>query len=197
MNIDNDFFIFAPPIKNTLLNKTDQYIIPFGDLDAGTYQFEFPIDADFFNLVETNLYDNANVKVKVTMHKTASTLTFDMQAKGSMFTECNRCLSQGRLNIDGKTEKFFIARIGGENTNISDEIVVLPPNELRINIATQLFDFFHSLVPLNYIACEAENNVDLCDIEVLNKLEKHQQKEEKHDLRWETLLNIKNKLKNN
>lgn len=177
------------------MKKVDEFAIPFHGLEPGKYEYEFKINREFFEAIETDLYQNADIDVKATMHKTSTMLSFDFEMNGTMEAECYRCTESSKIPLKSKTEKFFVAKIGTENSSeSSDEIVVLSHGENVINIAQQVFEFFHSKVPLSILPCELNNNYEICNQEVLDKLNSVSIKKEPNDAdpRWNALKNLKN-----
>jgi uncharacterized protein len=178
------------------MKKWDEFTIPFSGLEPGKYEYEFKIDNEFFEIIETDLYTSANINLSVTMHKSSSMLTFDLAMKGTMPAECYRCLASSEIYFDAFEEKFFVAKIGSEiSDNSSEEIIALGHGENSINIAQQVFEFFHSQVPQTILPCEINDNFELCNQEVLEKLNSVSINAEQKilDPRWEALNKLKNK----
>jgi len=178
------------------MKKWDEFTIPFLGLEPGKYEYEFKIDKEFFEIIETDLYNSATINVFVTMHKSSTMLSFDLAIKGTMPAECYRCLATSEINFDAKEEKFFVAKIGSDiSDNSSEEIIAIGHGENSINIVQQIFDFFHSQVPQTILPCEINDNFNLCNQEVLENLNAVLIKanQDKVDPRWEALNKLKNK----
>jgi uncharacterized metal-binding protein YceD (DUF177 family) len=178
------------------MKKWDEFTIPFLGLEPGKYEYEFKIDKEFFEIIETDLYTTANINLLVTMHKSSTMLSFDLAIKGTMPAECFRCLASSEINFDAKEEKFFVAKIGSDISDTSsEEIIAIGHGESSINIVQQVFDFFHSQVPQTILPCEINNNYKLCNQEVLEKLTAVSVKAEQNnvDPRWEALSKLKDK----
>jgi uncharacterized protein len=88
------------------MKKWDEFTIPFLGLEPGKYEYEFKIDKEFFEIIETDLYTTANINLFVTMHKSSTMLSFDLALKGTMPAECYRCLANSEINFDAKEDKF-------------------------------------------------------------------------------------------
>jgi uncharacterized metal-binding protein YceD (DUF177 family) len=178
------------------MKKWDEFTIPFLGLESGKHEYEFKIDAAFFEIIDTDLYNTADIIVYVTMLKTSTMLTFDLALKGTMPAECFRCLATSEINFDAKEEKFFVAKMGSDiSDNSSEEIIAIGHGENSINIAQQIFDFFHSQVPQTILPCEINNDFNLCNQDVLEKLNAVSLNTEQNmvDPRWEALKKFKNK----
>jgi uncharacterized metal-binding protein YceD (DUF177 family) len=75
--------------------------------------------------------------------------------------------------------------LGEDFAEESDEVIVIPHTESRLDVSQYIYEYINLLLPLQ----RAHSNIEDCDQEVINKLDAHSKQE--NDPRWEALKNIK------
>ena len=83
------------------------YDIPFTGLKNGEYDFLYEIDDSFFMSFQESPILNGDVTVNLAFDKKPNFFICKFDLKGSVITECDRCLGELDLNI-----------ILGQNDNI-------------------------------------------------------------------------------
>ena len=109
-------------------------------------------------------------------------LTFNFS--GTIVVPCDRCLDDVDVDVDG--EEKLIIKFGNEEYVQVDEILILPEHEYQLNVAKYIYEFINVNLPQKRVHFEG-----LCNQDVIDELEKVEQKKEiDDDPRWATLKDI-------
>ena len=172
------------------MSTARDFIINFGSLGPGEHEFEFEVNDSFFKRFEHSVIEKGSIDVLVVIEKKDSMLLFDFTMNGTVTVPCDRCLEDLDLDIESYNE--LIVKIGEENEELSDKVVVLSSKEYEIDVAQYIYEFITLIIPMRNVHDENENG-QKCDPEVLKELEKHIIHEEEKpptDPRWDALKNI-------
>ena len=96
-------------------------------------------------------------------------LLLDFTMEGTVTIQCDRCLEDLDLDIEGYNE--LIVKIGEENEELSETVVVISSKEYEIDVAQYIYEFITLMIPMRNVHDENENG-QKCDPEVLKELEK-------------------------
>lgn len=169
--------------------KKQQLIIPFIGLKEGVHQFEFEVDSAFFEQFDFSIIQAATFKVVVEFEKKVNmfNLTFDL--KGTIVTNCDRCLDELSVDREGKEE--LIVKFGEESFNETDEIRVIAHSEHELDLTNDIYQYIHLLMP-NKVEHES---IEECNQEMVEKLVELTTKKDKEetDPRWSALAKLKDK----
>lgn len=165
------------------MEKLKNYQIPFSGLKLGSHQFDFEIKDTFFKLFDYSELNSGNLKAKVLLHKKNTLLELVFEIKGTVTLSCDTCTDEYQQNITSSF-KQIVKFSDGEETQDTDEIIVLSTNEHTLEIGHSLYEFIHLSLPSKRThAIEAD-----CNQEVLEKLEELAfQEPEVTDPRWSAL----------
>ena len=166
------------------------YVINFGSLASGEHEFEFVINDSFFKRFENSVIEKGSVDVLIVLEKKDKMLLLDFTMEGTVTVQCDRCLEDLDLDIEGYNE--LIVKIGDEKEELSDTVVVISSKEYEIDVAQFLYEYLTLMIPMRNVHDENENG-QKCDPEVLKELEKHithETPEPPSDPRWDALKNI-------
>lgn len=146
--------------------KFSLYNIPLLKLSAGNHTYEYELDKKFFEAIDGDEVKKGNVKVLLTVKKTASTYEFDFDLKGVAQVPCDRCLDDLEQVIDSKNR--LIVKLGKEYSEESDEVIIIPEEEGEINIAWFLYEFIALNIPIKHV-----HEPGKCNKIMSNKFRKH------------------------
>ena len=166
------------------------FIINIGSLAAGEHEFEFEVKDSFFKRFEHSVIEKGSVDVLVVVKKKDNMLLLDFTMEGIVTVQCDRCLEDLDLDIESYNE--LIVKIGEENEELSEKIVVISSKEYEIDVAQYIYEFISLIIPMRNVHDETENG-QKCDPEILKELEKHithESPEAPSDPRWDALKNI-------
>ena len=165
-----------------------EFNIPFKGLDTGNHRFEFKIENEFFENYEFFETEKGHVDVILDLEKESALMVLHFSIKGDMLLVCDRCLTEFEFPLNGDFN--LIIKFGDEFLEESEDVIVIPAQESRINISQYIFEFINLLLPIKRVHPE----IDQCDQTVIEKLIKYSEK--KSDPRWDALKNIKLEQKN-
>ena len=77
-----------------------RYIVPFKGLKIGVHRFDFEVDDALFQAFESLEVKHGTAKVSIELTKAASMLTLDVEIRGEVTVECDRCLDDCILPIE-------------------------------------------------------------------------------------------------
>lgn len=161
----------------------EDFVIPFKGLGTGNHRFEFKIDDAFFESFEYFESEKGQVKVDLDLIKETSLLDLHFKLKGNVSLACDRCLDTVDFPVKG--EFRLIVKFGEEYLEESEEVIVIPLNESRLDISQYLFEYINLMLPIQRV----HKNLDECNQQVIEKLENYSKPQT--DPRWDALKNMK------
>jgi uncharacterized protein len=174
------------------LKYLDNYRVSFNGLDNGVHDFEFTINHKFFEHFERSEIEQAALKIIVTVHKQTKTFLFDITIQGSVKVICDRCLDYFDQPIN-KQYKLII-KLGDKHMEISEDTILIPEAENKINLAQYFYEYIHLSLPVQRIHPDDKKGRPTCNTEMMQKLEELKSKNAlsntEIDPRWEKLKNI-------
>ena len=121
------------------------FIINIGSLAAGEHEFEFEVKDSFFKRFEHSVIEKGSVDVLVVVKKKDNMLLLDFTMEGTVTVQCDRCLEDLDLDIESYNE--LIVKIGEENEELSEKIVVISSKEYEIDVAQYIYEFISLIIP--------------------------------------------------
>jgi len=170
-----------------------QYIVEFGGLSVGVYDFEFEVTDKFFKNIENTEIERASVKIDATLTKQNNLLNMHFKVFGTVGIVCDRCVKNFDLPI--KTEEDLVIKYGDPAAS-NDEILIIHEGETQFEISQYLYEYIALAIPARRVPCELDKTKFECDQEMLDKLNElnaaaaGEIKEENNPL-WEQLNKIK------
>ncbi|MGB0885201.1 MAG: YceD family protein [Chitinophagales bacterium] len=162
--------------------------IPFVGLKNRIHQFDFKIDGSFFKNFENSTNKNCEVDVKVELDKRDNYLIFIFYIDGHIFLDCDRCLDKYKQEIFGDYK--LIVQLGGkliEDNDNDDDIIAIAKNSDFIDISKPIYDYILLSIPFKQV----HKNIEMCNAEMIKKMKKEENKENKIDPRWDILNKLK------
>lgn len=170
------------------MKMLNTFSIPFKGLKEGIHFFDYVLDDKFFGSFEYGEIKKGSVNVHVELNKHSMHLELTFRLKGTVHTECDRCLELVELSIECENKLFV--KFGEEHCEDDAEVIVLMHSEGEINIAQFLYEFAHLSLPIQRIHPENEKGESTCNSEMLEILDKHKMdinQEDVIDPRWNDL----------
>ena len=140
-------------------------------MSIGTHQYEFHLDNLFFKNIDGTEFQKGDVKVLLTVTKTALTHEFNFKFEGVVQVPCDRCLDEMDQPVSSQNRLFV--KLGKEYSEESDEIVIIPEEEGEINLAWFLYEFIALAIPMKHVHAPGK-----CNKTVSSKLHKHMSRSE-------------------
>lgn len=165
------------------VNTMEDFILPFKGLGTGNHRFKFKIDNTFFESFEYFESEKGSIQVDLDLIKETNMLDLHFKLEGNVSLACDRCLENFDLPVKG--EFRLIVKFGEEYLEESDEVIVIPSNESRLDLRQYLFEYINLMLPIQRV----HKNQDECNQQVIEKLENYSRPQT--DPRWEALKNMK------
>ncbi|MCM4167758.1 hypothetical protein KCTC52924_01439 [Arenibacter antarcticus] len=165
-----------------------EFSIPFSGLKQGKHEFGYTIDNTFFESFEYNEFNDAGIKIAVTLNKMSTMMELEMRARGTVNVNCD--LTNEAYDQKIKADLKLVVNFGDEYNNDNDDILIIPHGEFQINIAQYIYEMLVLSVPLKKVHPGVLDGT--LKSEALEKLEELQPKESKLDTedkdpRWDAL----------
>jgi uncharacterized protein len=165
-----------------------KFLINFSNLAPGEYEYEFEVDDSFFQKFENSVIQKGKVDVLVVVERKENMLLLDFTMEGTVVVQCDRCLDDLALDIEGYNE--LIVKVGEENEELSENVIMISSKEHEIDVTQYIYEFISLIIPMRNVHGDEEGTAG-CDPEVLKELEKHINHEQpQNDPRWDALKNI-------
>jgi uncharacterized metal-binding protein YceD (DUF177 family) len=165
------------------------YIIQFSGLKEGFHSFDFQVGKPFFDHFDYSEVTKGVFDVALELEKKTRMLILQFAIRGYAEMPCDRCGEPFKQEIQG--DRRLIVKFGEEPGEESEEVIILPETEYKIDISQYLYEFINLMVPVKRIHGDDENGNSLCNPEVIRILEENTGKPET-DPRWDALKKLKN-----
>jgi uncharacterized metal-binding protein YceD (DUF177 family) len=123
--------------------------IEISTLKPKRYEYEFDIDASFFNFFERSPVQNGKFKVMMTLDKSETMIQLKFHITGSAELACDRTSELFDYPID--VTNRLILKFGEENEELSDEIEIISRGAQQINVAQYIYEFIGLAIPMKKI----------------------------------------------
>ncbi|MEJ2594149.1 MAG: DUF177 domain-containing protein [bacterium] len=161
----------------------DAFIIPFKGLDVGNHRYDFEIGKTFFEHFAYFETDKGEISLRLDLEKETNLMVLRFALEGYMTLACDRCLAEFDFPVKG--EFRLIVKFGDSFQEESDEIIVIPSTDSRLDISQYIFEFINLLLPIQ----KTHPDIAQCDKKMVEKLAKTAN--ERRDPRWDALRDIK------
>ena len=173
------------------MKALQEFEIPFLGLKEGVHDYAFDIDAEFFESFDYSEVKQGQIHVDVSMERQERMLIFVFNIKGSVELPCDRCLAPMQQEVAG--DERLIVKFGQEWEEESEEVIIMPETESRIDISGFIYEYIMLMLPYKKVHQESEETGEsTCDESMVEKVEQHSAKET--DPRWDALKELKDKL---
>lgn len=141
----------------------EHYKVPFKGLHNGPHHFTFEVDDAFFRKFENATLDNGDFEVALFLNKKDDHTELHFDVKGSTMVQCDRCLKDIRLPIEGEY-KMYVKY--SEESGDDEDIIYLSPAESALRLEQSIFEIISVLLPIRKVCEEVDDK--LCNEEYLN-----------------------------
>ena len=147
------------------------FIIPISGLSFDTYSYEFNLDDNFFKPFQHPDVEGGNVKVNVNLTKYPHTIEAEINLKGTLKVECDRCLEKFDYPIKAKETLIYITEKQPDYDE--EDTIILPKDAKVIDMSQELYDIAVTCLPISKIHHYDSKNNSTCNPEMLKILEKY------------------------
>lgn len=145
------------------MKTSDQYIIHFTGLAAGTHDYSWNIDGKFFEADNYSEITDASLQVNCRLQKSANYMELDFSGKGTVTLPCDRCLGPLQVKINA-TRKVIVKESELENSD-SDDIFFVGRQDYEFSAESWIREMILLSLPMRNVHPEGK-----CDDEMIDKL---------------------------
>ena len=169
------------------MKSDNQYIIRFKSLPEGIHSISFDINNKFFEEFVEIEAGGGNLKVLVTLNKKPDFMMLDINIKGTLLVQCDRCLEYFDYNVEYKDS--LLVKFDENATSQNDEVIILHPNDSELDLKQYLYECISLSIPYRKIHPETKDGISLCKKEMIDKIHEFEEenKEKKVLANWEKL----------
>ena len=154
--------------SSLIMESLEQFSIPLKSLNNEIYQFDYQVDRTFFSEFQDSPIKNGKFDVALVFDKRPDMIVMDFDFKGTMQTECDRCLEGINLPVEG-VQQILVKY--AEEKNDEDEVVYITTEDTSFNIAKYIFECICLAIHLIKVYdCEEDEN-RACNDEMLSFLD--------------------------
>lgn len=161
-----------------------EFIIPFVGLATGNHRFELEVNDAFFEYFEFSELHHGLVRLELELDKQERMMVFSFHFEGNVEVTCDRCGEEFTFPLKGSEQ--LIVKFGQEFQEESDEMIIIPSTEYKIDLAPFIYEYLHLLLPVRIVHPDDEKGQTSCNPEILKRLEQLSP-HPKTDPRWEVL----------
>ena len=166
-----------------------QFILPVRGLGLGRKSFKYKIGNEFFEQFENSEIEHADILLQLEVNKQTRMIVLEFNFSGTILTQCDRCLDE--FNFEIKSKQSLYVKLGSENDELTDEMIVISEQEHELDLAQHIYEFINLSLPIKKVHKIDKNGNSLCNKEMLKKLNKLTVDEEtKTDPRWNKLKDL-------
>lgn len=119
------------------MGKFELYNIDLKNLTPGVHEFDYHLENKFFLDIDGDQVQKGKVNVHLTVKKTSMMFEMDFHIEGVVIVSCDRCLDDMEQPVE--SDNRLVVKFGKEYSEENDEIVIIPEEEGKINIAWFLY----------------------------------------------------------
>jgi len=169
------------------MDALQHYTIPIQGLGNGIHNFDFDINESFFSHFEHSPIQKGEIKATIELNKRPEVFDIRFDINGTVFTPCDRCLTDIHLPISGSFPMLV-----KDEEDIKDDVDVIYIHSAlkKLNVAQFIYEFVLLSIPIiKTYNCEEEEPRP-CDDSTLDKLTSNQDTEAANPL-WDKLQDFK------
>lgn len=178
------------------MNVLNEFKIQFSGLKLGEHEFDLVADNRFFEAIGNPSGHSGEVKISLTLLKQPHMLELMFDMNGWLNSECDRCSAPYKFPVSTTAKLYVkIGSLTGDDgeSELDDNIVTLSQEAHEVDVAQYVFENIVLALPLRSVPCEDLGQTDLCDHDVLARLNQHAPTKA-HNPMWDALNNLKDRL---
>ena len=145
------------------------FLIPISGLNFGSHQFDFQIDASFFQHFENSPIAAGNIEMSMDLDKQPEMMVLQFDFSGTVATACDRCLAAINLPIQGNYP--LIVKYGGIEKEDEAELIYINRDDSILDVSKYVYEFICLSLPLIKVYdCDEEDPIP-CDEAMLDRMD--------------------------
>lgn len=163
------------------MGKFSAYKLPLKSLGAGTHEFEYSLDKQFFKHMESADVHDADLKVALTVKYNGEFYDLQFKISGEVVLICDRCLDD--LHYPIEAGYHIIVKYGEDYNDDSDEVLEIPDSDPTLNVAYMIYDTVVLAIPIKHV-----HPLGKCNRQMSAMLKKHRARTNDEDAELENEL---------
>ena len=161
------------------------------NLSNKPHEFDFKFDDKFFEEFEDSFVEKGSGKVHVVLNKSDTMINLVVEIEGKVELVCDRSLENFDYPVQSKNE--LILKFGDEWEELSEQIVVIPRDSERINVAQFIYEFIGLALPMKRLHPKFEDEDQSDEPEMVYSSSEEEKENEggSVDPRWSELKKLK------
>lgn len=173
-----------PTFLGTIKVRSD-YKIPFVQLEFGSHNFDYQIDASFFERMPVGLVQDGKVHVLVEFHKLEGLFNLTYSWDGYLNCICDNCLDDIQYPI--KNTASVQVKIQQDAPEDEPDLIYISPNEQQLDVYQMIYDFLVLDLPMRKLCANWTKLRKECNPKVVDILTRKKNPESTTDARWDKL----------
>ncbi|GAA0893187.1 DUF177 domain-containing protein [Fulvivirga kasyanovii] len=128
------------------VHELDKYNVDIYKLPNGIHNYQFEVGNSFFEAFENSIVEKGKGNVEVELEKTETFIKLNFRINTTVELECDRSLDLFDYALS--TEKTLLLKFGDDEEEINDEIIIIPRDKQRINLAQHIYEFIGLEIPM-------------------------------------------------
>jgi uncharacterized metal-binding protein YceD (DUF177 family) len=159
----------------------EEYDVPIYGMKEGVYEYGFTAGMEFFEYFGNPDLTTGSLEILLKVVRRSQFLEFHFEVRGTLRVVCDRCLEEFDYPVE--SSELLYLRFGEGYEEVDDNVLVIPKEESKFNIAQHVYEYAMLSLPLQKTHPDGR-----CNPEMLKKLEDHRRlKPEETDPRWDIL----------
>ncbi|MBK8042209.1 MAG: DUF177 domain-containing protein [Haliscomenobacter sp.] len=155
------------------------YSLPIQGLKIGIHEYEFHIDREFFEHFENSPVTEGDIDLTLILDKRPAMLLLEFDFEGTIRTECDRCLAEIDLPVDGVEQ--LVVKYSEETEQEEADVIFIHPESEHLNVAQFIYEYIVLAIPIIKVYDCWEENPPVCNQEMLKLLDAQEQPNEEEE----------------
>ena len=164
-------------------------MIPVSGLALGVHNYKFDINDAFFADLDYSEVKQGQVTVDLEAIKEELMITLNFHIEGKVLVPCDRCADEFYIPI--QSEQVFYIKLGAEEVEESDDVVVVPAEEHAYDIRSLVYEYIILSIPIHRVHPEGECNPQVLALLSHDEEQPVEEQAVETDPRWAALKGLK------
>lgn len=149
------------------MGKFSKYNLPLKSMPKGTHEYEYHLDKQFFEDMDSSDVRNADLDVRLVVRYDGIAYDLSFAITGEITLLCDRCLDEMQMPVD--TNYHIVVKYGDDYRDDSDELLEIPERDANLNVSYMIYDTVVLTIPIKHV-----HPVGKCNRAMSALLKKHQ-----------------------
>lgn len=167
----------------------EEFNIDIYKLPNGVHNYLFEVDDSFFEAFDNSIVNKGKGKVEVTLDKTETLIKLTFNINVAVELECDRSLDLFDYPVN--STKDLLIKYGDHEEEINEELIMIPREKQRINLAQYLYEFIGLSIPMKKLHPRYGDDSNNDELIYTSEDQDQQGAEGDIDPRWQKLKKLK------